>query len=86
MIAKFYSVFKSDKMVPLNESQGGKHMKFSEYPYHTIDVKQAKDTLVKIEKRLMNAEDYASFKQAFKDLDAYKKELYTCLLYTSRCV
>lgn len=52
-------------------------MKFSEYPYHTIDVKQAKDTLVKIEKRLMSAEDYASFKQAFKDLDAYKKELYT---------
>mgnify|MGYP000063773747 CR=1 FL=1 len=52
-------------------------MKFSEYPYHTIDVKQAKDTLVKIEKRLMSAEDYPSFKQAFKDLDVYKKELYT---------
>ena len=52
-------------------------MKFSEYPYHTIDVKQAKDKFRKIESRLVNAEDYASFKQAFKDLDVYKKELYT---------
>lgn len=52
-------------------------MKFSEYPYHTIDVKQAKDKFRKIESRLVNAENYASFKQAFKDLDVYKKELYT---------
>lgn len=52
-------------------------MKFSEYPYHTIDVKQAKDKFRKIESQLVNAEDYASFKQAFKDLDVYKKELYT---------
>lgn len=52
-------------------------MKFSEYPYHTIDVKQAKDKFQEIESRLVNAEDYASFKQAFKDLDVYKKELYT---------
>lgn len=52
-------------------------MKFSEYPYHTIDVKQAKDKFREIESQLVNAEDYASFKQAFKDLDVYKKELYT---------
>lgn len=63
--------------MPLNTYQGGKHMKFSEYPYHTIDVNEAKQKLQDLKERLVNAKDYEAFKKAFQDLDTYKKEIYT---------
>ena len=52
-------------------------MKFSEYPYHTIDVNEAKQKLQDLKERLINAKDYEAFKKAFQDLDIYKKEIYT---------
>lgn len=52
-------------------------MKFSEYPYHSIDVQDTKQKIQSIQKRLIEATDYTSFRCAFHELDQLLQDIST---------